>query len=82
MRLLLSTGADIEAKDDNGDTTLLSTLGDDNNTSDIALAVAGGHSPHEIRQKFGLTETQYESALTRIRRRILKHKRREASHEA
>lgn len=53
---------------------VLKTLGDDNNTSDIALALAGGYSPDEIRNKFGLTETDYESALKRIRRRILKHK--------
>lgn len=53
---------------------VLNTLHDDDSTSDIALALASGHSPKEIRQKFGLTETDYDSALKRIRRRILRYK--------
>jgi DNA-directed RNA polymerase specialized sigma24 family protein len=54
---------------------VLKTLGDDDNTSAIALALASGDSPDEIRKRFGLTETGYDSALKRIRRRILKHKK-------
>jgi ankyrin repeat protein len=41
LRLLLSTGADIEAKDDNGDTTLLSTLGSCNSRVGELFAVKG-----------------------------------------
>jgi DNA-directed RNA polymerase specialized sigma24 family protein len=53
---------------------VLKALGDDHNTADIALDLATGHSPHEIREKYALTETDYDSALKRIRRRLLKHK--------
>jgi RNA polymerase sigma-70 factor (ECF subfamily) len=47
---------------------VLTMLSDDGQTSAIALA------PAEIRKQFGLTETEYDSALRRIRRRILKRK--------
>jgi len=52
---------------------VLKALGDDDNTAAIALALASGHSPAEIRKNFSLTETGYDSALKRIRRRLLKH---------
>jgi hypothetical protein len=54
---------------------VLRTLGDDGNTAAIAVALATGDSPAEIKDRFALTETGYDSALKRIRRRILKHKR-------
>jgi DNA-directed RNA polymerase specialized sigma24 family protein len=54
---------------------VLKTLEDEDNTSEIALALAGGESPAEIRNRFGLTETGYDSALRRVRRRILKYKK-------
>jgi DNA-directed RNA polymerase specialized sigma24 family protein len=53
---------------------VLTMLSDDGQTSAIALALAKGHTPAEIRKQFGLTETEYDSALRRIRRRILKRK--------
>jgi DNA-directed RNA polymerase specialized sigma24 family protein len=53
---------------------VLKTLGNDDNTAAIALALANGSSPAEVRKHFGLSETSYESALKRIRRRLLKHK--------
>jgi len=54
--------------------SLLTALSDEKETSAIALALANGHSPADIRQRFRLTETEYDSALKRIRRRMLKYK--------
>jgi DNA-directed RNA polymerase specialized sigma24 family protein len=53
---------------------VLKALGTDDNTAEIALALAGGSLPAEVRKHFELSETGYESALRRIRRRLLKHK--------
>jgi RNA polymerase sigma-70 factor (ECF subfamily) len=53
---------------------LLKALDDANDTAAIALAIASGSSPAEIRRRFGLSETDYDTALKRIRRKILKHK--------
>jgi DNA-directed RNA polymerase specialized sigma24 family protein len=53
---------------------VLRILGNADNTSAIAVALASGHSPDEVKQRFGLTQTDYDSALKRIRRRILRHK--------
>jgi hypothetical protein len=53
---------------------VLKALGDEDNTSAIAIALATGESPAGIRNRFELTETGYDSALKRIRRRILRHK--------
>jgi DNA-directed RNA polymerase specialized sigma24 family protein len=54
--------------------SVLSALDDANNTSDIALALASGRTPAEVKLQFGLTETAYDSALKRIRRRLTKYK--------
>ncbi|WP_316171403.1 MULTISPECIES: hypothetical protein [unclassified Bradyrhizobium] len=53
---------------------VLRALGDDDNTAAIALALASGNSPAEVRKRYGLSEIGYESALKRIRRRLAKHK--------
>lgn len=53
---------------------VLKALGNNDNTAAIALALASGSSPAEVRKHFELSETGYESALKRIRRRLLKHK--------
>jgi DNA-directed RNA polymerase specialized sigma24 family protein len=53
---------------------VLTSLGDQDVTSAIAIAVASGRTPAEVRRRFGLTEAGYDSALKRIRRRILKLK--------
>jgi DNA-directed RNA polymerase specialized sigma24 family protein len=52
---------------------VLKALGNDDNTAAIALALASGSSPAEVRKHFNLSKTGYESALKRIRRRLLKH---------
>lgn len=53
---------------------LLNSLDDADNTAAIAVAIASGDTPADIRKRFGLSETDYDSALKRIRRRILKYK--------
>jgi DNA-directed RNA polymerase specialized sigma24 family protein len=53
--------------------SVLRTLSDEDNTAAIALRLAGGDSPAEIRKRFNLTATAYDSALKRIRRRLVKH---------
>jgi DNA-directed RNA polymerase specialized sigma24 family protein len=54
---------------------VLKALGNDDNTAEIAVALANGDSPTQVRKRLGLTETSYNSALRRIRRRILKYKK-------
>jgi RNA polymerase sigma-70 factor (ECF subfamily) len=56
---------------------VLRTLDDSNNTAVIAVEVASGHSPAEVKKRFGLTDTDYDSALKRIGRRIRKYKEAE-----
>jgi DNA-directed RNA polymerase specialized sigma24 family protein len=51
---------------------ILDVLRDDQRTQEIALAMANGEKPAEIRERFGLTETEYDSALKRIRRKLMK----------
>lgn len=53
---------------------VLNTLGKDDGTAAIAMALASGASPEEIRKQFDLSETEYNSALRRIRRRLMKHR--------
>jgi DNA-directed RNA polymerase specialized sigma24 family protein len=53
---------------------ILELLSDDQNTCAIALAVANGETPAAIRERYGLTETAYDSALKRIRRKLMKEK--------
>jgi DNA-directed RNA polymerase specialized sigma24 family protein len=45
-------------------------LEDDKDTWEIALAVAVGETPEDIRYAYELTKTQYDSALKRIRRAL------------
>jgi DNA-directed RNA polymerase specialized sigma24 family protein len=52
---------------------VLASLDDSHESAAIALALASGHTPAEVRQQFRLSVTGYESALKRIRRGILKH---------
>lgn len=47
---------------------VFAALKDDNNTLEIALALANGDKPEEIRYAYDLTETDYDTALQRIRR--------------
>jgi DNA-directed RNA polymerase specialized sigma24 family protein len=51
---------------------VLKLLSDDRNTCEIAVAMASGEKPAEIRERLGLTETEYDSALKRIRRKLMK----------
>jgi RNA polymerase sigma-70 factor (ECF subfamily) len=53
---------------------VLDLLSDDRKTHEIALAMANGETPAEIRQRFDLTETDYDTALKRIRRKLMKQK--------
>ena len=41
-------------------------LKDDKNTLEVAMMVAEGESPAEIREAYGLTQTQYDTLLKRI----------------
>jgi len=41
-------------------------LKDDKNTLEVAMLLAEGEAPAEVRDAYGLTQTQYESALKRI----------------
>jgi DNA-directed RNA polymerase specialized sigma24 family protein len=52
---------------------VLQSLEDDLDTSNIALSVASGYAPAEVRERFGLTQTGYDSAMKRIRRKIAKY---------
>jgi RNA polymerase sigma-70 factor (ECF subfamily) len=61
---------------------VLRTLDDSENTAAIALELASGHSPGEVKKRFGLSDTDYDSALKRIRRRILRYKRLEVEDES
>ena len=47
-------------------------LKDEKNTWEIALALANGDKPEDIRYAYELTETEYDSALKRIRRTLNK----------
>jgi hypothetical protein len=51
---------------------ILSALDDDKHTRDIALARAQGESRAEIKKRFALTDTAYETALKRIQRAVQK----------
>jgi DNA-directed RNA polymerase specialized sigma24 family protein len=41
-------------------------LKDDQNTLEVAMMLAEGESPKEIREAYGLTQTQYDTVLKRI----------------
>jgi RNA polymerase sigma factor (sigma-70 family) len=45
---------------------IMAVLKDDKNTLEVAMMVAEGESPAEIRTAYGLTQTQYDTVLKRI----------------
>ena len=51
---------------------LSTILKDDKSTLEIALAIAAGQTPAELRAHYHITETEYDTVLKRIRRALQK----------
>jgi DNA-directed RNA polymerase specialized sigma24 family protein len=53
---------------------VLKALDDQKHTLEIAIGLARGDTAAEIKSRFGLTNTEYASALKRVRREVLKRR--------